>query len=99
MVHWHCVIRIKYGEGLASSHWPDWISQGDKIKASLEGPYPIPDALERAETLCAVRAFTRMTIAIQDRSICDRHEMSYKSSKGCGPGCPGFTFTCREMAS
>jgi hypothetical protein len=41
-------------EPTASIYWPEWISQGDKIKASLEGPYSVPEALERADELCAL---------------------------------------------
>jgi len=60
---------IDYGEVLASIYWPDWISQGDKIKAALEGPYSVPDALERAKTLCALWAYNRVVIAIQDKAL------------------------------
>jgi hypothetical protein len=60
---------IEYGEVLASIYWPDWISQGDKIKAALEGPYTVPEALERAQTLCGLWAFNRVVIAIQDRAL------------------------------
>ena len=28
-------------EPLANVYWPDWVSQGDKINASMEGPYPV----------------------------------------------------------
>lgn len=56
-------------EPTANIYWPDWITQGDMVKASLEGPYTVPEALERAETLCALWAFSRVVIAIQDRSI------------------------------
>lgn len=60
---------IDYGEVLASIHWPDWISQGDKVNAALQGPYSVPDTLERAQTLCAFWAFNRVFIAIQDRAL------------------------------
>jgi len=62
---------IEFGEVLASVYWPDWIAQGDKVSASLEGPYTVPDALERAEHLRAQWAFQRVVIAIQDRSLWD----------------------------
>lgn len=39
------------------------------VKASLEGPYSVPDALECAQTLCALWAFSRVVFAIQDRDI------------------------------
>jgi hypothetical protein len=42
------------GHFLASIYWPDWISQGDKVKDSLVGPYSVPNALKRAEELCAL---------------------------------------------
>jgi hypothetical protein len=29
-------------EPTANVYWPDWISQGDKIKAFMEGPYSVP---------------------------------------------------------
>ena len=37
-------------------YWPDWITGGDKIQAAMEGPYTVPEALERAELLCALWA-------------------------------------------
>ena len=45
---------IEADELTASVYWPDWISQGDKIKAAMEGPYSVPEALDRAEVLCAL---------------------------------------------
>jgi len=53
----------------ASIYWPDRTAQGDMVKAALEGPYSVPEALERAETLCALWAFNRVVIAIQDRAL------------------------------
>ena len=35
----------------------------------MEGPYSVPEALERAEMLCALWAFDRVVISIQDRSL------------------------------
>jgi hypothetical protein len=32
-------------------------------------PYSVPDALERAETLCAFWAFARVVISLQERSL------------------------------
>ncbi|WP_193336151.1 hypothetical protein [Devosia beringensis] len=55
-------------EPLANVYWPDWISQGDKINAAMEGPYPVAEALERAEILCAVWAYERVVISLQDRA-------------------------------
>ena len=60
---------IEYGPVTASIYWPDWIAQGDMVKAALEGPYTVPEALKRAEILCALWAFNRVVIAIQDRAI------------------------------
>lgn len=60
---------IEYGEVLASIYWPDWIAQGDKIKAALEGPFTVPEALQRADELCALWAYNRVVIAIQDRDL------------------------------
>lgn len=54
-------------EPTANIYWPDWIGQGDKIKASMEGPYSVPEALERAEVLCALWAYNRVVIALQRR--------------------------------
>lgn len=55
-------------EPLANIYWPDWVSQGDKVLASMEGPYPVAEALERAELLCALWAYQRVVIALQDRA-------------------------------
>ena len=60
---------IEFGEVVASIYWPDWITQGDKVKAALEGPYPVEEALRRAESLCYLWAYNRVVIAIQDRSL------------------------------
>ena len=73
---------IDYGEVLASIYWPDWISQGDKVHAALEGPYSVPDALERAQTLCALWAFNRVVIAIQDRAIWRREWGELREQEG-----------------
>ncbi|HEV7437861.1 MAG TPA: hypothetical protein VGO22_23820 [Pseudorhizobium sp.] len=35
----------------------------------MEGPYSVPDALERAELLCAMWAYERVVISIEDRSL------------------------------
>jgi hypothetical protein len=55
-------------EPMASIYWPDWISQGDKIKSALEGPYPVEQALRRAESLCYLWAYNRVVISLQDRA-------------------------------
>src|SRR5690606_11444102 len=60
---------IEFGDVLASVYWPEWIAQGDKVSASLEGPYTVPDALARAEQLRSQWAYNRVVIAIQDRSL------------------------------
>jgi hypothetical protein len=57
---------MEHGALLASIYWPALISQGDKIKAALEGSYCVPDNLERAQTLCALWAFNRVVLVIQD---------------------------------
>ena len=62
---------LSFGPVLASIYWPDWISQGDKVLAALEGPYSVPEALKRAELLCALWAFNRVVIAIQSRDLWD----------------------------
>lgn len=56
-------------EPTASIYWPDWISGGDKIKAALEGPYSVDEALRRAESLCYLWGYNRVVISLQDRSI------------------------------
>lgn len=60
---------IEFGEVLASIYWPDRITQGDLVKAGLEGPYPVHEALERASQLRELWAYDRIVIAIQDRSL------------------------------
>lgn len=37
-------------EPTANVYWPDWITGGDKIHAAMEGPYTVPEALERADS-------------------------------------------------
>lgn len=55
-------------EPLANIYWPDWVSQGDKVLAAMEGPYPVEEALRRADSLCYLWAFNRVVIALQDRA-------------------------------
>ncbi len=35
----------------------------------MKGPYSVPDALERAELLCAMWAYERVVISLQHRSM------------------------------
>lgn len=60
---------IEYGPVTASIYYPDLIAQGEMAKAALEGPYPVPEALERAEILCTLWAFNRVVIAIHDPAL------------------------------
>lgn len=55
-------------EPTANVYWPDWITGGDMVKAAMEGPYSVPEALERAELLCALWAYERVVIALQHRA-------------------------------
>lgn len=55
-------------EPLANIYWPDWVSQGDKVLAAMEGPYPVEEALRRADSLCYLWAFNRVVITLQDRA-------------------------------
>lgn len=55
-------------ESTASVYRPDWITGGDKIHAAMEGPYLVPEALDRAELLCALWAYNRVVISLQDRA-------------------------------
>tara|TARA_R110002124_G_scaffold16882_7_gene71448 strand:+ start:12801 stop:13043 length:243 start_codon:yes stop_codon:yes gene_type:complete len=54
-------------EPTANVYWPDRISQGHKVHAAMEGPYSVPQALERAELLCALWAYNHVVIALQCR--------------------------------
>ncbi len=54
-------------EPTANIYWADWVGGGDKIKASMEGPYSVPEALARADVLCAFWGFNRVVIALQRR--------------------------------
>jgi hypothetical protein len=38
-------------------------------EAAMKGPYSVPDALERAELLCAMWAYERVVISLQHRSM------------------------------
>ncbi|MET3924628.1 hypothetical protein [Devosia sp. 2618] len=73
---------IYYGPVTASIYWPDWITQGDMIKAALEGPYTVPEALARAETLRDLWAFNRIVIAIQDRGLWQREWGDLRETEG-----------------
>ena len=53
---------------LANIFWPDWVTQGDKVLAAMEGPYPVEEALRRADSLCYLWAFSRVVIQLPDRS-------------------------------
>mgnify|MGYP000335694499 CR=1 FL=1 len=55
-------------ETTANVTWTDRIYQGDKIEAASEGPYTVPQALERAEVLRAQWGVKRVVILLQDRA-------------------------------
>lgn len=40
--------------GIDYGPWPDWLAQGDMVKAAFERPLPVPEALERANSLRAL---------------------------------------------
>ncbi|WP_173088982.1 hypothetical protein [Devosia sp. 1635] len=62
-------LGIEFGEPAASVYWPDWVAQGDKVQAGMQGPYPVPAALEIADVLRKVWAFDRVVISLQERSL------------------------------
>jgi hypothetical protein len=56
-------------ETVASVYLPDWITGRNKVLSAMEGPYSVPDALERAELLCALWELERVVISLQERSL------------------------------
>lgn len=69
-------------EPVANIYWPDWVSQGDKVKATMEGPYSVPDALQRAEILCAMWAYKRVVISLQRRETWKAEWGELKDTEG-----------------
>jgi len=69
-------------EQTANVYWPDWVTCGDVVKAAMEGPYSVPEALERAELLCALWAYNRVVIAIQSRSTWRREWGELREMEG-----------------
>jgi len=55
---------IDYGEVLASIYWPDWIRQGNKVKAALEGPTLFLKPWSVHKLFAPFGAFNRVVIAI-----------------------------------
>jgi hypothetical protein len=54
-------------EPVASVYWAEKLLQGDKVQAGMEGPYTIPEALQRAEELRALWDFNSVVITLQTR--------------------------------
>jgi hypothetical protein len=74
--------KVEHGALLASICWPAVISNVDKVTASLGGPYSVPDALERAQTLCVLWAFNRVVTGIQDRALWRREWGELREHEG-----------------
>lgn len=60
---------LDFGDVQASVYWPERMTQGDLVRAGLEGPYTVPEAIERANQLRELWNYDRIVIAIQDRSL------------------------------
>lgn len=65
------IAGLQFGQREAIIYWPDWSGRDEPIKAALEGPMPVEDALERAGKLCSRYAFKRVVIWLQHRELWD----------------------------
>lgn len=65
------VAGLQFGQRDALIYWPDWAGQDELFAAGMEGPMPVQSALQRAEALCALRAFKRVVIWLQHRELWD----------------------------
>lgn len=63
---------LQFGQRDALLYWPDWGAETGFLSAGIEGPLPVSDALERAETLRSVHAFKRVVVWLQHRELWDR---------------------------
>lgn len=69
-------------EPMANLYWPDWLHGGVMIKAAIEGPYAVPEALERAERLRTLWDMPRVVIAFQNRAVWRREWGELGESEG-----------------
>ncbi|MDB5614944.1 MAG: hypothetical protein JWQ22_2597 [Devosia sp.] len=65
------VAGLQFGQRDAVIYWPEWQGKGSLIPAAMEGPMPVPSALERAELLCAQHGFKRVVVWLQHHELWD----------------------------
>jgi hypothetical protein len=65
------IAGLQFGQREAVLYWPDWPGRGEPIKAAIEGPMQVEDALERAERLRSRYAFDRVVLWLQHRELWD----------------------------
>ena len=57
---------LRFGEAKASIYWA---AKGEAVAAAVEGPYPVPVAIERANALCTQYGFNRVVVWLQHREL------------------------------
>jgi hypothetical protein len=64
-------IGLSYVQPMASIYWSAWVGpEGQIIDAGGEmGPWPVPEALKRAEELKAQFGFPRVVVTMEERGI------------------------------
>lgn len=64
------MIGLSYIEPAASIYWPDWFGPEGIVESGGEvGPWPVPEALIRAEELRAQFGFPRVVVTMEERGI------------------------------
>jgi hypothetical protein len=64
-------IGLSYVEPMASIYWSAWVGPGGQIidAGGEMGPWPVPEALIRAEVVRAQFGFPRVAITMEERGI------------------------------
>lgn len=72
-----------WSEPVANVYWVDWITDGDKLKSELRGPYSVSSAIEQSLIFKQLWGFERVVIRLQDRSL-------WRDEWGTLAPCPGY---------
>ena len=84
-------------ETVASVYWPDWIAGRNKVLSAMEGPYSVPEALDRAEVLSDEFHLRVAEVNLVHHQTYWEPAQNNSSGKFPGPRCLASTLrpTCR----
>ena len=76
------IAGLQFGQRQATMYWPDWPGRTEPLKAGLEGPMSVENALAKAEKLCSRFGFKRVVVWVQHRELWDNRWGSLAAQPG-----------------